>query len=135
MVMAKDPNALEVARAYHRAWSSSRYDEAGRCLADELEIDVPINSYPTKTSFLEAVKRTREMTSKLELLAEFGNEGEALLLYDMFLPFGILRVAEHFTVAGGQITKIRHVHDTAAVRAAMAEGAKPNASAHPSGSP
>ena len=33
-------------------------------------------------------------------------------------PIGTLRVAEHFTVGHGKITRIRQVHDTAAVRAA-----------------
>ena len=31
---------------------------------------------------------------------------------------GTLRVAEHFTLPGGRITRIRHVHDTAELRAA-----------------
>jgi len=75
---------LDVVRAYHQAWSSGRYDEAGQRLSDKLEIEVPINSHPTKASFLEAA-RTKEMTSKLELLAELGGEGQALLLYDMKL--------------------------------------------------
>jgi hypothetical protein len=52
------------------------------------------------------------------LLAEFGSVDEALLLYDMTLPIGALRVAEHFTVAGEKIRRIRQVHDTAALRAA-----------------
>lgn len=48
---------------------------------------------------------------------------EAMLLYDLEAgPVGRLRVAEHFTVGGGQITRIRQVHDTAAVRAAGLAG-------------
>ena len=30
----------------------------------------------------------------------------------------MIRIAEHFTVAEGQITRIRQIHDTAALRAA-----------------
>src|SRR5262249_24310861 len=70
--MSNQATALDVVRAYHQAWSSGRYDEAGQRLSDKLEIEVPINSYPTKASFLEAVARTKEMPSKLELLAELG---------------------------------------------------------------
>jgi hypothetical protein len=33
-------------------------------------------------------------------------------------PIGKMRIADHFTIADGQITRIRHVHDTAAPRAA-----------------
>jgi hypothetical protein len=31
---------------------------------------------------------------------------------------GTLRIAEHFTVSGGKITRIGQIHDTAALRAA-----------------
>jgi hypothetical protein len=48
---------------------------------------------------------------------------EAMLLYDLEVePLGTLRVAEHFTVGGGKITRIRQIHDTAAVRAAGLAG-------------
>jgi hypothetical protein len=114
----KNPDALTVVRAYHRAWSGGNFEAAGRLLADGLEVDVPINTCRSKADFLEAVRRTRQMTSSIDMLAEFGGDREALLLYDMTLPFGPLRVAEHFAVSGGRITRIRHVHDTAALRAA-----------------
>jgi hypothetical protein len=42
-----------------------------------------------------------------------------MLLYDMDVEkLGAMRVAEHFTVQNGRITRIRQIHDTAAVRAA-----------------
>jgi hypothetical protein len=111
-------DALAVARAYHRAWTAGNIDEAGRRLSDGLIVEVPINDYPTKADFLRAVESTRKMTSKVDVLAEFGNTGEALLMYDMVLPITRLRVAEHFLVADGLITRIRQIHDTAALRAA-----------------
>jgi hypothetical protein len=44
---------------------------------------------------------------------------QAMLLYDLYAErLGSLRVAEHFTVDDGKITRIRQVHDTAVVRAA-----------------
>lgn len=117
--MTNDDGALTVARAYHRAWTSGNFDEAGRYLAEGLETDVPINTYRSKAEWLRAVQGTGQATSSVNLLAEFGAKDEALLLYDMRLgPIGDLRVAEHFVVAGGRIVKIRHVHDTAALRAA-----------------
>ncbi len=117
--MARTTAALAVARSYHRAWSNGELEAAGGHLAEDLTIEVPINAYATKQDFLRAVGKTRQMTSTLDLLAEFGNEAEALLLYDLALPFGVLRVAEHFTVSDGRITRIRQVHDTAAIRAAL----------------
>lgn len=113
-----DPKALAIARAYHRAWSTRRLDEIGQHLAEDLRVEVPINSYRGKVDFVEAVRRTAQMTSTVKMLAEFGNDNEALLLYDMTLPIGDLRVAEHFTIAGGRIERVRQIHDTAALRAA-----------------
>lgn len=123
----KNNDALTVVRAYHRAWSGGDFEAAGRLLADGLELDVPINTYRTKADFLEAVRRTRQMTSAIDMLAEFGSDREALLLYDLALPFGALRVAEHFAVSDGRITKIRHVHDTAALRGRDSGGTVPKA--------
>jgi ketosteroid isomerase-like protein len=113
-----DSKSLAVARAYHRAWSTRDLDEVGRYLADDLQIEVPINSYAGKADFLEAVLRTAQHTSSVRMIAELGDGDEAMLLYDMTLPIGQLRVAEHFTISGGKIHKVRQIHDTAALRAA-----------------
>jgi ketosteroid isomerase-like protein len=108
---------LAIVRTYHCGWSHGRFDEAFDTLAETLEVEVPINEYPTKTAFAEAVVRFAGITSKVELLAEFANEREAMLLYDMVVQgLGPFRVAEHFTVANGKITRIRQIHDTAAFR-------------------
>lgn len=53
------------------------------------------------------------------MLAQFSANDEAMLLYDLDVAqLGPLRVAEHLTVANGRITRIRHVHDSATLRAA-----------------
>ncbi|MGH3234990.1 MAG: hypothetical protein ACRDOH_17410, partial [Streptosporangiaceae bacterium] len=70
---------------------------------------------------LAAARMTRQIASDVRTLAGFGDAAGAVLIYDMTLPFGILRIAEQFAVSDGQITLIRHIHDTAAVRAAGLE--------------
>ena len=95
-----EANALDVARAYHRAWSTRDTGAIGRYLADDLHVEVPINQYAGKADFLEAVRLTAAMTSAVNLIAELGDGEQAMLLYDMRLPIGDLRVAEHFTVQG-----------------------------------
>jgi hypothetical protein len=57
------------------------------------------------------------MTTAVMPLAEFGNDGEAVLIYDLTLPIGDLRIAEYFRVSGDRITRITHIHDTAPLRA------------------
>ena len=72
-----------------------------------------------KESFAKALSAFGGLVRSVVLLAEFANAREAMLLYDMeVVRLGKLRVAEHFTVARGAITRIRQIHDTAAVRAA-----------------
>jgi len=113
-------SALAVARAYHDAWRRRDYEAAWQLLGEALVIEVPVNSYDTKAAFAEAARRTREMATAVRPIAEFGNDGEAVLLYDMTLPVGDLRIAEYFAVDQGRITRIMHIHDTAALRAAGA---------------
>lgn len=110
---------LETVRGYHDAWTTNDIEGAGRYLAPDLETEVPINSYESASDFLEAVAQFGRLVRKVDLLAEFVHENEALLLYDMDVDsIGTMRIAEHFTVADGRITRIRHVHDTAALLAA-----------------
>ena len=112
--------ALAVARGYHDAWQRRDYPAAWQLLSDDLTVEVPINSYHSKAAFAEAAQRTREMAAAVRPLAEFGNDVEAVLLYDLALPIGDLRIAEYFRVSDGRITRITHIHDTAALRAAGA---------------
>lgn len=111
--------AIDVARSYHRAWTSGDFDEVGRRLADDLDVEVPINEYGGGAEFLEAVRGFAQVVKQVDTLAEFGAGDEAMLLYDMVTePIGVMRVAEHFTVRDGRIVRIRQIHDTAALRAA-----------------
>jgi len=110
---------LAVARAYHEGWTGRDFDRAAALLADDLQVEVPINEYPTPASFAAAVTAFGAMTRHVELLAELGGADEAMLLYDMEVEgLGTMRVAEHFTVRDGRIVRVRQVHDTAALRAA-----------------
>ncbi len=112
-------DTFAVVRAYHRGWTSQQFDDAVELLAPDLSVEVPINSYPTRDLFAEALINFGSLATSVELLSELDRGDEAMLLYDMHVEgLGPLRVAEHFTVTDGQITRIRQIHDTAPVRAA-----------------
>jgi uncharacterized protein len=112
-------DALSVARAYHRAWTSGDFDRASAYLSPDLETDVPLNTYEDVEHWVEALTGFAQLVNSVAVITELGGDGEALLLYDLEVEgLGTLRVAEHFAVADGLITTIRHVHDTAALRAA-----------------
>jgi hypothetical protein len=112
-------DTLSVVRAYHRGWTTRRFDDAARLLASDLAVEVPVNEYPTAESFAAALRGFGSMVKRVDLIAELAHGDEAMLLYDMDVErIGTMRVAEHFTVERGRITRIRQIHDTVAVRAA-----------------
>jgi hypothetical protein len=121
--VARDTRSI--VEAYHRGWTSRRYDESIQLLDPALRVEVPVNDYPTRESFAQALASFGAMVERVELLAEFAQGDEAMLLYDMDVQgLGRMRVAEHFTVKAGKIARLRQIHDTAAVRAAgLARGA------------
>jgi hypothetical protein len=112
-----------IARAYHDAWTTKDFGGAAALLADTLVVEVPVNHYPTAASFAAALTSFGSMVTEVNLLAAMEAGHEAMLLYDLDAPgLGTLRVAEHFTVQDGKITRLRQIHDTAPVRAAGRAG-------------
>ncbi|MEO9169457.1 MAG: nuclear transport factor 2 family protein [Aestuariivirga sp.] len=107
-----------VVEGYHRGWTNKHFDDAIKLLAANLKVEVPINDYPTRESFAQAITNFGNMVERVELLAEFADGEEAMLLYDMTVQgMGKMRIAEHFTVKNGKIIRIRQIHDTAPIRA------------------
>ena len=112
-------DAAGIIRAYHDAWTAKDFAGAAALLAPNLVVEVPVNHYPTAESFAAALESFGSMVTRVELLTAMSAGGEAMLLYDLDVQrLGRLRVAEHFTTEDGKITRIRQIHDTAAVRAA-----------------
>jgi ketosteroid isomerase-like protein len=108
-----------IARRYHDAWSTQRFDDAIELLDEELRVEVPVNDYPTRASFAQALAAFGSMIEEVELLSALAGTDEAMLLYDMKVRgIGALRVAEHFTMRDGRIVSLRQIHDTAPIRAA-----------------
>ncbi len=109
--------AQDVMSTYHRAWVGGRYDEAVVLLGPDLEVEVPINDYPTKDSFAKALRAFASRVDQVDVLSEMSSGDEAMILYDMAVrDLGTIRIVEHFTVSGGRIVRLRQVHDTALIR-------------------
>ena len=49
------PGTAEIVRAYHDAWTAKDFAAASALLADDLEVEVPVNEYPTAGSFAAAL--------------------------------------------------------------------------------
>ena len=113
-------DTAQIVGAYHDAWTRKDYARARALLAGTLAVEVPVTLMLFDIMQLESFG---SMVSSVELLAAMSDGNQAMLLYDLEAgPVGRLRVAEHFTVDGGKITRIRQIHDTAAVRAAGLAG-------------
>ncbi len=63
-------DTLAVVRAYHRGWTSKQFNDAVELLAADLSVEVPINSYPTRDSFAEALINFGSLATSVELLSE-----------------------------------------------------------------
>lgn len=112
-------DAPAIVRAYHDAWTTKQFGPAIAMLSDEFRVEVPINGYPDKESFGQALTAFGEITERVTLLGEFYTTSEAALIYDMDVAkLGSIRVAEHFTVRDGRIVLLRQIHDTWALRQA-----------------
>jgi len=110
-------NTLAVVRAYHEAWTSRDLHQAIALLVPELVVEVPINDYPTKESFGEALSGFGKLVTSVDMLSEMDRDDEAMQLYDMRVEgLGQMRIVEHFTVSGGRIVRLRQIHDTAGLR-------------------
>jgi uncharacterized protein YndB with AHSA1/START domain len=115
----------EVVSVYHAAWTSGKWREAAVLLDPNLQVEVPINEYPTARSFVEALISFGSQVQSVEVLSTLSAGGEAMMLYDLDVAnLGRLRVAEHFTVTGGKIVRLRQIHDTIAFRPPGHEGPK-----------
>ena len=115
----KTNESLRTALDYFNAWRSKHFEDARKFLADDAAFDMPINTYQNTDQFMDAVMFTARTATRVDLIAQFENNDEALLLYEMESPsIGLLTIAEHFKINNGKITLVRHVHDTYGFRAA-----------------
>jgi hypothetical protein len=114
-------DTLGVVHAYHEAWTHHDFEQAAGLLSPALQVEVPINDYPTKESFVHALTAFGGQVTRVELLSELSAGDEAMQLYDMEVEgLGPMRIVEHFTIADGKIARLRQIHDTAALRTTAA---------------
>jgi len=110
--------------AYHRAWTTKRFDQAAALLAPSLHVEVPINDYSTPEAFADALVRFGREVVSVDVLSRLAGSDEAMILYDIDITdLGTFRVVEHFTIDDGKIVRIRQIHDTAPFRVGDVDGA------------
>ena len=112
--MAEPPAALSIATAFLDAWISRDFDTAGSFLAADFSFDGPIAHYRSAAAFLAgSLPFVQAMRPARQPIAGFGDDQEALLLYDLFRPSGdAVRIADHYTVRGAKIVTETILWDT-----------------------
>jgi hypothetical protein len=97
--------ALDIATAFLDAWTGRDFQRAGTFLADDFVFDGPRAHYRSATDFLAGSERfVRRIEPRWTQVSAFGDDDEALLLYDLWLLSGAsMRVTDHYRVSNGVI--------------------------------
>ncbi|MCM2389886.1 nuclear transport factor 2 family protein [Streptomyces albipurpureus] len=119
MTAAPSP-ALDTALAYHRAWTGHDFDRAMTYIADDIACEAPAGRLQGAQAFRGFMEPFTHILTDSHLIAAFGDETTALLMYDTkTLPVESAPGAECLTVKDGTITHIRIVFDQAPFIAAQ----------------
>jgi ketosteroid isomerase-like protein len=104
--------ALEVALAYYHAWTSKDVDAAMARLADDVVCDAPAGRIEGVEAYRRFLGPFAEMLLGSELLAAFGDDTTAVLVYDTRTPpVESGPGAECLTVRDGKIVHNRFIFD------------------------
>lgn len=104
--------ALQTALAYHRAWTSGDFELAMTHIAPDIECQAPSGRLRGAEAFRAFMGPFVRILLRSELVAAFGDERTAVLIYDTdTVPVTDAPGAECLTVADGKITHMRIVFD------------------------
>jgi hypothetical protein len=114
--------ALDIVRAYQDAWTARDFEAAAEYLADDFTHTAPNASYASAKEFLTALAVFGDRIGPgWRPVAMFGDETEALLMYELFAVSGaaLPLTVDHFVVRDGRIVSETLVFDTPSFRDAL----------------
>jgi limonene-1,2-epoxide hydrolase len=107
-------DALTVAQDYYQAWTGKDMDAAMRLIADDVVCDAPAGRIEGAAAYRAFLEPFAGMLQSATLLAAFGDDASAVLVYDTETP--LVRSApgaEYVKVVNGRITYNRFIFDRA----------------------
>jgi ketosteroid isomerase-like protein len=110
--MTATRTALETALTYHRHWTGDDFDKAMACIADDVVCDAPFGRFEGAAAFRGFLEPFAQRLIGSTVIAGFGDDRSAVIVYDTttaLVPSG--PAADHVTVEGGRITRIRMIFD------------------------
>jgi len=119
--------ALDIALAYHEAWTSKDLERAMTYVADDVVCDAPAGRIEGAEAYRAFMGPFVQTLKRADLIAAFGDDTTAVVVYDTdTVPVQSAPGAECVTVEDGRIVYSRFIFDRApfeAARAAAAENA------------
>ena len=112
--MSEHPN-LALIHAYNEAWLGGDMAATARYLAPDVSFDSPNQHLRGREAFIAVLDRFRQrVTGPMAIISEFADDAQVLMLYDLPVgPLGMVRVCDHFSIAGGLISANKLLFDTA----------------------
>jgi len=113
--------ALDIALAYHKAWTSHDFEQAMTYIAEDIVCDAPSGHIAGTEAFRAFMGPFTQIVTATNVIAAFGDDKTALLMYDTeTVPVKSAPGAECLTIRNGKITNIRIVFDRVPFDAARA---------------
>ena len=104
--------ALDVALAYHRAWTGGDFEQAMTYIAEDIVCDAPAGRLEGAGAFRGFMGPFAKILTASHLVAAFGDDPTAVLMYDTeTIPVKNAPGAECLTVHDGVITHLKIVFD------------------------
>jgi hypothetical protein len=127
--MNQSSTPVALARAFTKAWTRHDLDTAAAFLADGVTFDGPLNHSVGKDAYVQGLAAFARTVTGATILAAFGDDTQALIMYDVTGPFGHLTGAELLAFRDGKIHADRLTFDTYPVRQATGgQATRPNES-------
>jgi hypothetical protein len=126
MMTESNSPALDVALAYHHAWTGHDLDKAMSYIADDIVCDAPAGRLEGAAAYRQFMGPFVQILTGSELVAAFGDDEKAVVMYDTeTVLVKSAPGAECVTVKDGKIIRSLFIFDRApfdAARKAQAEG-------------
>jgi ketosteroid isomerase-like protein len=104
--------ALETALAYYRAWTRGDFERAMTYIAEDIVCQAPAGRIEGAEAFRGFMGPFAKILTRSELIAAFGDETKAVLMYDAdTVPVKDAPGAECLTVRNGKISHLRIIFD------------------------
>ena len=112
-------SALEVALAYHDAWTSKDFERAMTYISEDIVCDAPAGRIEGADAYRDFMGPFVAILEHAELIAAFGDDDTALVMYHTdTVPVKGAPGAECVTVENGKIVRSRFLFDRLPFQAA-----------------